>query len=335
MAETFRVIQFQRKPLPGQNSVERLSEDIRRNLPPSVRCEARILPFQSRGVFRRFANILYCCAPRGSLRHITGDTSYAGLFGPSSKTLLTILDCVSLHRLKGWRRSVLKKMWYDLPIRHAQIVTVISNFVRDELLSLINCDAGKVRTVYLPVSNYFQPSARIRSNSPPVILQIGTGSNKNLERLALALEGISCQLNIIGDLAPQQRALLAEKRISYNSSANIGVEEVVRQYREADLVTFVSTYEGFGLPIVEANATGRPVITSNCSSMPEIAGDAACIVDPFDPQSIREGVTRILTSADYSRSLVEAGFVNAARFSAPKIAAEYASIYEELISSNP
>ncbi len=68
------------------------------------------------------------------------------------------------------------------------------------------------------------------------------------------------------------------------------IDEVVDQYHKCDLVSFVSTYEGFGMPIVEANAIGRPVFTATVASMPEVAADAACLVDPFDVQAIRNGV---------------------------------------------
>jgi len=101
-------------------------------------------------------------------------------------------------------------------------------------------------------------------------------------------------------------------------------------YRECDLVVFASSYEGFGLPILEANATGRPVVTSNVCSMPEVAGGAACLVDPFDVASIRAGVNRVLSDPAYRESLIVAGFENAKRFGAARIARAYADVYTNL-----
>jgi glycosyltransferase involved in cell wall biosynthesis len=97
------------------------------------------------------------------------------------------------------------------------------------------------------------------------------------------------------------------------------------------MVVFVSTYEGFGLPIVEANATGRPVITSNICSMPEIAGSAACLVDPSDCSSIRQGILRVMNDDGYRAGLVAMGFDNVKRFRASLIAAQYAELYHDIL----
>jgi glycosyltransferase involved in cell wall biosynthesis len=98
------------------------------------------------------------------------------------------------------------------------------------------------------------------------------------------------------------------------------------------MVVFASTYEGFGLPIVEANATGRPVITSNICSMPEIAGSAACFVDPSDCSSIRQGILRVMNDDGYRADLIGRGLENVKRFRADTIAAQYAALYQEVLS---
>lgn len=93
--------------------------------------------------------------------------------------------------------------------------------------------------------------------------------------------------------------LLDKYHINYRWEVNLKNEQVVQKYINCDMLLFVSTLEGFGLPIVEANAIERPVITSNFSSMPEIAGEAAHLVDPFDANSIRSGVIRIIEDDRY------------------------------------
>ena len=72
-------------------------------------------------------------------------------------------------------------------------------------------------------------------------------------------------------------------------------------YRLAGVFVFPSLYEGFGLPPLEAMASGTPVVTSNVSSLPEVAGDAALLVDPYDPDAIADGICRVLTDADSAR----------------------------------
>jgi glycosyltransferase involved in cell wall biosynthesis len=107
---------------------------------------------------------------------------------------------------------------------------------------------------------------------------------------------------------------------------------VLRAYAECDLVVFASTYEGFGMPIIEANAIGRVVVTSNCRPMCDVAGSAACLVDPYDPLSIREGVCRVITHAEYRDALIQRGYDNVARFRAAEIAVQYADIYRGVLN---
>jgi len=105
---------------------------------------------------------------------------------------------------------------------------------------------------------------------------------------------------------------------------------MLRAYQECDLVVFASTYEGFGLPIIEAQATGKPVVTSALAPMCDVAGGGAALVDPYEPASIREGIQKIISDPVYRDSLIQEGLHNAARYRAELVAAHYAAIYREM-----
>jgi glycosyltransferase involved in cell wall biosynthesis len=264
------------------------------------------------------------------VNHITGDVHFLALLLRTRKTLLTILDCVSLERLRGVRRAILKLFWYTLPIARSRMVVVISESTRTELLRHVGCDPRKIRVVPACLDSSFIAAPKEFNATLPRILQVGTGVNKNLSRVAEALRAVPCEWDIVGTLSSDQEERLQSLGLNYRVLGLLDADGVRSAYRSCDLVVFASTYEGFGLPILEANATGRPVVTSNILSMPEVAGDAACLIDPFDVESIRAGILRVVNEPDYRASLIVNGFANVTRFSAESVASQYAQIYREL-----
>ena len=180
------------------------------------------------------------------------------------------------------------------------------------------------------VSADFRPMPKPFNAESPLILQIGTAPNKNIERLVAALSGLRCRLLIVGTPTIQQWSAIRASGVEHMVVERLTATEMIQAYADADIVALVSTYEGFGLPIVEANAVGRPVVTGNVHSMPEVAADAACLVDPHDVQAIRAGFLRVIGDAGYRNGLVEAGYRNARRFSRATVAQQYTAIYESL-----
>jgi len=328
--EKLRVVHFQRKAMPGNVSIERLFADVRNAMSCQVECFPHVCPFFSKGIIPRVRNMLDAARNQSQINHITGDVHYLALMLDRRRTLLTIHDCASLDRLRGLRRAVLKFVWFTFPMRRARLVTVVSESTRRELLRHIHFNPADIRVVHDCVGGDFIPFPKPFNVEEPNVLHLGTASNKNLERLTQALAGLRCCLSVIGELTMAQQDLLQQCKIKYLNIPRATDAGVLSSFQKCDLVAFASTYEGFGLPIIEGQATGRPVITSNISSMPEAAGRAACFVDPFNIESIRGGILRICHDSAYRQSLVEGGFENVKRFNPAVIAAKYTALYEEL-----
>jgi glycosyltransferase involved in cell wall biosynthesis len=280
----------------------------------------------------RFRNGLAARQAHELVHHVTGDVHYLACFLPRSRTVLTIHDCSTLTHLRGTKRVVARLVWYWLPVRCASIVTTISEFSRQEVLQVTGCDPAKVRVVYDPLPPGFAPAPRPGRPERPVVLQVGTSPNKNVSRVAQAIAPLGCELWVVGHLDDQTARAFAELGLGYTVFPDVSDEKLIELYRRCDIAVLASTYEGFGLPIVEAQASARPVVTSNVCSMPEVAGEGACLVDPYDVESIRAGVKRVLTDTGLYESLVERGLRNVARFAPERIGAEYADLYRKLLA---
>lgn len=321
---------YHRKPNHGFHSIERVFEDVRTALPEGFETRVSTELFQSKGILNRFLNAVYALRDQSDINHVTGQNHYVAMFLKKSNTVLTIHDCEMLDRASGLRKFFLFFFWFWLPEKKAAIITVVSESTKAQLLRYLNCNPGKIKVIHNCVSKAFVPTAYTFNKEKPRILQLGTFEHKNLIRLAEALKGINCYLDIVGKLTDNQIAKLEEFRIDYGCQNDLSLEEVILRYKQSDIVTLISTCEGFGLPIVEANAIGRPVITGNTFSMPEVAGDAACLVDAFDVSSIRDGILRVIHDEKYRDRLVRNGFKNVQRFRSENIAAKYAEVYSEL-----
>jgi len=108
-------------------------------------------------------------------------------------------------------------------------------------------------------------------------------------------------------------------------------EDLPALYNGADLFVFPSLYEGFGLPVLEAMACGTPVVTSNTSSLPEVAGDAALLVDPYDVEEIATAMRRILEDEALTAELRAKGLARAKEFSWERTARETIAVYEKVL----
>lgn len=279
-------------------------------------------------------NLRFVRRLRADIFHVTGDAHYVTLGLPADRTVLTIHDCVFMYQTRGVKRWILQQLLLKWPLRHVRLVTTVSEQTRKDILRFGGCSPDKVVVIPNPVTGKITYSKKPFPPEKPVILFIGTTPNKNLDRVIEALRGVSCQLSIIGKLPDGVAERITVAGIEWTNAFGLTDQEMDGQYAAADLLLFPSTFEGFGLPIIEAQTAGRPVITSDLSPMKEVAGDGACLVDPYDPDSIRAAVCKVAGDAGYRETLVEKGLINSKRYGAGIIASRYAEVYEQIINAN-
>jgi glycosyltransferase involved in cell wall biosynthesis len=291
------------------------------------------LPFTSKiSTIRR--NISFVRSAQSEINHITGDIHYT-ILGCDKKNLniLTIHDCVLLHRYPKYnpKHWFIKWLWYDLPTKKADAVTVISDNTKQDLLRFTNCPSEKIHLIPDFIDPSFKRVAGNFNSAHPKLLFIGTAPNKNLERTIKAITGLSVDLIIVGYLNETQTLHLQQKNISYRLLNNLTDAAMRDVYAEADIMVFPSVHEGFGLPIIEAQATGRVVLTSKLEPMMSVSGGAACLVDPYDANSIRQGLTKIIENAALRNDLINSGLENVKRFQLDAVTKQYADLYHDLI----
>ena len=318
-----------RKQRPKFFSVENVFDAIAEEVSKTRMTEKIFLKMSGGGLRSILVNCINIANKKNQISHITGDVHYMAM-ASGQNSILTIHDVNSIIKGNYFKKLYLKLFWFWLPALLVKRITVISNFTKNELVQVIPFAKKKIRVIHNPVDSIFSYHPKEINTEVPKILLIGTKSNKNLERVLKALEGLRCHIMILGVLNKEHKHLLELYGIDYTNKHNLPFAKVVDTYKEADIVCFVSTYEGFGMPIIEAQATGRPVITSNIGAMREIAADSACLVDPFSVESIKNGLVKVISNTGYRQELIEKGLSNIERFKLKNIASQYIQLYNDM-----
>jgi alpha-1,3-rhamnosyl/mannosyltransferase len=232
--------------------------------------------------------------------------------------------------------------------RRATVIAV-SGHTRGEVEQLLGVPSERIVVVHEAPDRAFgirAPSERPDPSPAPVpgryVLAVGSlEPRKNLVGL---LDGMmelpaalrrELQLVVVGpggwhNRVIRDRLQRARRRLAVRELGYVSTERLAELYRGATVFAYPSLSEGFGLPVLEAMACGAPVLTSNRASLPEVAGDAAVLVDPVDPVSIAGGIERLVTDDEFRAGMVAKGFDNVRRFSWDRCARETVTVYHRV-----
>lgn len=330
---------FRKRRALGNFSIENSFQELHSNWRKSNRPDWNEASFFSEGLLNRMRIIAETAMIKAEILHITGDIHFAALGVPKwkhnrPKLILTIHDLGFLEEFNGVKKWLLRKFWLHWPLRNIDHVITVSKTTKKAVLREVRWFAeSNISVIPTVVPQHFEPRPKLPVNSKPVALQIGVASNKNLERHAEALRELNIQLRIIGEPNHQQLEMLHSKEIDFSFASRLSNEEMQSEYANADFVLFASTLEGFGMPIIEANLVGVPVITSNLEPMRSVAGEAALLCTPLDASSIRSAIERITKDEPLRHRLIENGFENAKRFSPEKSAQLHQELYQKLTNA--
>lgn len=307
-------------------------EELFHSLSSEFEANYQVVKYELRGRQYLIFDIINLWKLHGNIYHVTGDVHYVIPLLPYNKTVLTVLDIGHLKNdLSGLKKIIYKFFWYTLPVKFASQITVISKKTFDDVLAEFHFDTIKLSIV---ACSYGPDIAKINRDfnlSHPNILQVGTHKLKNISRVAEALEGLPCKMTIIGKLDPSQKLILQKHKISFENYYGLSRADLLKQYEDADLVIFTSLEEGFGIPVLEAQAAGKPLVTSSISPMSDNAGLNACLVDPYSVSEIKEAVYKVINDSAFRTLLINDGLNNVRRFSNKNIAIEYIQIYKRIV----
>ena len=250
------------------------------------------------------------------------------------RVMTTVYDMTYLRFPKTMDKRNLKRLRSDMEysVERSDHIITISEFSKREITELLGIPAEKISVVYCAPSlvencGEEEKTAEKFGVRGPFLLYVGTiEPRKNLVRLLRAFDLLKQRYDI-----PHKLVLAGGKGWGYTEIYQVAEtlscpEDVVFTgyvssgeknwlYRHASLFVFPSLYEGFGIPPLEAMSFGCPVVCANAASLPEIAGDAAELVDPLEEESISTGIWRVLSNQQYAKMLIRSGYQQIKQFS--------------------
>jgi len=272
------------------------------------------------------------------------------------RSVVTIHDCIHLmfpQYLPNRLALTYARTSIRMAAKRATRVLTVSESSKRDILRFVDLPPEKIDVIYNAFDERFgvepreEDVVRVRERyqlHDEFVLYAGNVKpHKNLERLITAFHLVRqrgldhLKLVLIGDDISRYSALRrAVHRYQLHQYVRflgyLPEETLAVMYRLSSVFVFPSLYEGFGLPPLEAMASGTPVVTSNVSSLPEVAGDAAILVDPYDPDALADAMLRVLTDESLRKNLRRRGIERARQFSWEQSVGRIRRIYDEIAS---
>ena len=307
---------------PIENEMKKYAEVESVNLP--------IPNYSLKGVWKNIRFVQkHCKKKKYDIIHITGTEHYLLPFLCGKRVVITVHDLGRLLSLKGFRKLRYWLMQVAV-LKFAKAITCISSKTFQEVQKHISRPTGKLVVIPNPIDRRFAFSPKEFNTECPTILHIGTKPNKNLTRTIMALKDIKCKIRIVGRVDDSDIDLLKKYNINYSIVSDLSDEEIQQEYINADIINFPSYYEGFGMPIIEGQAIGRLVITSDIDPMRTVAGNGAILCNPYDIKSIRSAYLKAINDDSYRDDIIKAGSENVENYRLEYITKKYFNLYKSL-----
>lgn len=321
-----------RKDNPKEQSIEKLFHYLREQfVMRSMHIDEIKNPYGP-GILNMFRSMLYFRKNTGKeLVHVTGQIHFAVMLLKSSKILITVHDLGLYRPLGRLRKWLFLLFWVYLPFWRAHRIIAISKKTQDEIIEAMPSVAHKVVVIPNCLTSEIEPIVSVKNNEMPCVLIVGTRSNKNIERSIRACANLAIRMHIVGELTQNQLDILFEMNILYNNYVSLSEYELKEIYKKSDILLFPSLYEGFGLPILEAQAQNVLVITSNIEPMIGTAGIGAFFVDPLNQDEIRQAIVYAVNMGlDEKIKRLHLGKDNVKAYLPSTIADCYINVYKDL-----
>lgn len=254
-----------------------------------------------------------------------------------SNQVITVHDVIPLLFGQDHRKQYYYyKYFLKYVLKRAKAVITGSNHTKRLIEGLYELPGDKIHVIYDGIQDiYLRQGETCSPHRENFILYAGRlTATKNVQGLLRAFELVKERIShslVIAGNGKGKDSFPSMERVLFKGY--VSSRDLVDLYRRASLFVFPSFYEGFGLPPLEAMACGCPVVVSKVASLPEVCGDAAYYVNPYNVESIAEGMYRVATDQGLREGMIEKGFQRVKQFSWEKSAKEHLKVFEKILSS--